>query len=104
MTQLKWLGVAILVQAGAMAPLPPVVAAAVVQQTSRQASSSETVTAKATIVAIDKAKRIVTLRGPKGNDFQVVADERVQRFNDLKVGDTVTATYSQAIAVSVRKP
>ena len=104
MTQLRWLGVVILVQVGPIAtPFPPVVAVAVVQQ-SREVSAGETVTAKATIVAIDKAKRIVTLRGPKGNDFQVVADERVQRFNDLKVGDTVTATYSQAVAVRVRKP
>ena len=55
-------------------------------------------------MAIDKAKRMVTLRGPRGNDVEVHADDKVQRFNDLKVGDTITATYSEAIAVHVRKP
>jgi len=104
MTQLNWLGVAVLVHLGSFAtPLPQVAAAAVVQQT-RSVAAGGTVTAKATIVAIDKAKRIVTLRGPKGNDFELQADERVQRFDELKVGDTITATYAQAIALSVRKP
>lgn len=103
MTQLNWLGVVILVQLGSLPPAPPVAAVAVVQQ-SREVSAADTVTVKATITAIDKAKRIVTLRGPRGNDVQVYADERVQRFNELKVGDTVTATYSQAVAIRVRKP
>jgi len=66
--------------------------------------AADVITARARIIAIDKENRIVTLRGPKGNDVAVKADEKVQRFNELKIGDIVTATYSQAVAVSVRKP
>jgi len=65
---------------------------------------ADTITFKATIVAIDKENRMVTLRGPRGNDVAVHADERVQRFNELKVGDIITASYTQALAVRVRKP
>ena len=70
----------------------------------RELTATETTSKKATIVAIDKAKRIVTLRGPQGEDWTVYADERVQRFNELKVGDVITASYSQALAVRIRKP
>ena len=70
----------------------------------RELTATETTTKKATIVAIDKDKRMVTLRGPKGEDWTVYADERVQRFNELKVGDVITAAYSQALAVRIRKP
>ncbi|HET9942268.1 MAG TPA: hypothetical protein VFR05_02940 [Terriglobia bacterium] len=66
--------------------------------------AADTITFKATIVAIDKENRMVTLRGPRGNDVAVYADQRVQRFNELKVGDIVTASYTQALAVRVRKP
>jgi Cu/Ag efflux protein CusF len=68
------------------------------------ALAADVITAKATIIAIDKENRIVTLRGPKGNDVAVKADQNVQRFNELKIGDIVTATYAQAVAVRVRKP
>jgi Cu/Ag efflux protein CusF len=78
--------------------------AAAAQQGTKGIAKSSSTTAKATIVAIDKENRVVTLRGPKGNDVLVHADERVQRFNDLKVGDVITATYSDSIAVNVRKP
>jgi Cu/Ag efflux protein CusF len=67
-------------------------------------SVTESVTLKATIEAIDKANRIITLKGPKGNLVNVKADESVKRFDELKVGDVVSATYSESIAVHVRKP
>jgi Cu/Ag efflux protein CusF len=66
--------------------------------------TAQTITSRATIVAIDPKTRMVTLKGPSGQNFEVHADERVQRFNQLKVGDIVTATYSQALAVRIRKP
>jgi hypothetical protein len=67
-------------------------------------SVTEAVTVKATIEAIDKTNRIVTLKGPKGRLIDVKADESVKRFDELKVGDVVSATYSESIAVHVRKP
>jgi hypothetical protein len=67
-------------------------------------SVTEAVTVKATIEAIDKTNRIVTLRGPRGHLVDVKAGEKVKRFDELKVGDVVSATYSESIAVHVRKP
>src|SRR5262245_4460659 len=78
--------------------------AAAAQQGTKGIARSASTTVKATIIAIDKDKRMVTLRGPKGNDVIVHADDNVQRFNDLKVGDVVTATYTEFVAVNVRKP
>ena len=62
------------------------------------------ITRTATIEAIDKANRTVTLKGPAGNSFDVKAPDQMEGFNALKVGDQVTATYSAAVAVSLRKP
>jgi hypothetical protein len=67
-------------------------------------SVTEAVTVRATIVAIDKDNRIVTLKGPKGNLVELKADESVRRFNELKVGDIISATYSESIAVQLRRP
>jgi Cu/Ag efflux protein CusF len=102
MTQFRWIGKTLIGLGVLTIGVLPTLAIA--SQTSSAIARGETVTAQATVVAIDKAKRMVTLRGPKGNDFNVYADEHVQRFNELKVGDVVTATYAEALAVSVRKP
>ncbi len=66
--------------------------------------NAQKVTVSATIEAIDKASRLITLKGPKGNVATVYADDSIKRFDELKVGDTVSATYYESIAVNVRKP
>jgi hypothetical protein len=62
------------------------------------------VTITATIEAIDKANRAVTLKGPKGNSIEVNVADQMEGFNTLKVGDQVSATYFEAIVVEVSKP
>src|SRR6185436_1114330 len=74
------------------------------QYESKGITRSTSTTVKATIIAIDKEHRNVTLRGPQGNDTIVHADDKVQRFNELKVGDVVSATYTESVALNVRKP
>jgi hypothetical protein len=69
-----------------------------------QVTESTPVTVTATIEAIDKATRVVTLKGPAGNSVEIKAPAEMEGFNSLKVGDLVSATYHQAVAVSVRKP
>jgi Cu/Ag efflux protein CusF len=64
---------------------------------------TESVTIQATIEAIDATAKTVTLKGPKGNLVDVDASG-FPRFSQLKVGDVVTATYSESLAVQVRKP
>ena len=60
------------------------------------------ITAK--IEAIDSANREVTLKGPLGNMVTFVADERIKRLNEFKVGDYVTAKYFVAVAGELREP
>lgn len=69
-----------------------------------QVSESESVTMKASIEVIDKTARTVTLKGPRGNLVTVQAGESVKRFDQLKVGDVVTATFTLAVAARIRKP
>jgi hypothetical protein len=67
-------------------------------------AEAKPVTVTATIEAIDKANRTVILKGPQGVSVEINAPEQMEGFNSLKVGDQVTATYFEAIAVNVRKP
>jgi len=64
---------------------------------------SEKITMKATVEAIDPTGRTVTLKGPKGNLKTFQVDESVKRFNEVKVGDEITATYFESVALEVRK-
>ena len=69
-----------------------------------QVVDKASVTAKATIDAIDQTNRLITLKLENGDTAVVKADPSMKRFNELKVGDVVTATYTQSLAVRVRKP
>jgi hypothetical protein len=64
----------------------------------------ETVDMSATVQDIDKTKRTVTLKGPQGNLITTKVDQSVQAFDSLKVGDTVHARYTEAMAISVETP
>jgi Cu/Ag efflux protein CusF len=65
--------------------------------------SRETQTIKATVQKVDKEKREVTLKGEGGNTVTVRVPETARNFDQIKVGDTVTAKYTQSVAVAVRK-
>jgi Cu/Ag efflux protein CusF len=62
------------------------------------------VTIKATIEAIDSTNRLVTLKGSKGDTVTLPVDEDVVRFDQMKVGDTVTATYEESVAYEIEAP
>jgi hypothetical protein len=58
----------------------------------------------AEVVAIDQAKREITLKGPEGNTVTLAVGEAVKRLDEVKVGDYVRADYLVSVAVEVRKP
>ena len=64
----------------------------------------EAVDVVATIKAIDKEKRAVTLELPDGQEVTTKVDKSVEAFDTLEVGDSVHARYTKAIAISVEKP
>lgn len=61
-------------------------------------------TATVTIAAINPATRAVTLRSQNGNEDTFTVGPDVTRFDQLKVGDTIRATYYESVVFQVRKP
>jgi hypothetical protein len=57
----------------------------------------------AQVVAIDKATRTVTLKGPQGNAVDIVAGDEVKNFDQIKLGDFVVARYAQALTLELQK-
>ena len=67
-------------------------------------SQAAEVTRTAVIQAIDSKNRIVTLKAADGQVADVVCGPDVQRFDALKVGDTVTFRYQESIVYAIQKP
>jgi ABC-type Fe3+-hydroxamate transport system substrate-binding protein len=65
---------------------------------------SDKVTVKATVEAIDHTNRVVALKGPQGNIVELSVDDSVKRFDNLKIGDVVTASYYESVAYDIKKP
>jgi hypothetical protein len=59
--------------------------------------------ATATITAIDPSSREVKLKGPQGNEFAVTAGPEVKNFDNMKVGDSVTVQYFEALSLELTK-
>lgn len=53
---------------------------------------------------IDRDQREVTLKGPLGNIVKVKVDPSVGNLERIKKGDQITATRTEALAVSVEAP
>jgi len=64
---------------------------------------SEAVEAQATVTAIDMKTRMVTLKGPEGNETTIHVDKRARNLPQVKVGDVVKVAYVQQVAWQVRK-
>jgi hypothetical protein len=62
----------------------------------------ETVTA--TVEAIDQGTRTLSLKLADGTYETIVAPASVERFNAIKVGDTLKATYYDNIVLRVKRP
>jgi len=83
---------------------PPAPKAAVVAASSPgQATMAAAVTVSATVTAIDKATRLVTLKGPEGKLTTITAGPDVRNFDQVKVGDVVTVRYMEALTLTLMK-
>ncbi len=85
-----------------LAQQPPAGGAALVSEPGK-ATAVRAVEVSAKVVGIDKATRTVTLKGPKGNVFDIVASDDVKNFDQVKVGDSVVARYAQALTLELKK-
>ncbi|HEY6966340.1 MAG TPA: hypothetical protein VI229_02640 [Burkholderiales bacterium] len=86
----------------AFAQKPGVTGGAVVASEPGKAAAVSTIEVTATVVAIDKATRTVTLKGPQ-RVVDVVAGDEVKNFDQIKVGDAIKATYVEALTLELKK-
>jgi hypothetical protein len=90
-----------LVPLAAQAQSAPNTQSAVVTGPGKVAGAATTeVTAK--VVAVDPAQRTVTLQSASGKTRTIEVGDQVRNFDQIKVGDTVHAKYTQALALQIK--
>lgn len=57
----------------------------------------------ASVQAVNKADRTVTIKGPRGNVQTVTAGPEVKNFDQIKVGDNVALRYMEALSLELKK-
>lgn len=65
---------------------------------------THTVTMDGTVETIDHSKRVVTIKKTTGEFVTLDVPEGAQRFNEIKVGDKVQATYNNNVTVRLKPP
>lgn len=68
-----------------------------------RAEVARAVKVSATVSAIDKATRTITLKAADGKEFPVVAGPEVRNFDQIKVGSEVVVGFLQALALDLKK-
>jgi hypothetical protein len=87
----------------AAAQKPDVKGGAVVASEPGKAVVARAVEISAQVVAIDKATRVVTLKGPDGNVVDVLVGDEVKNFSQIKVGDFVMVRFLQSLSLELQK-
>ncbi len=58
----------------------------------------------AIVQAVDLKTRMVTLKGPDGNEFEIYAGKEVVNLPQVEIGDEVVVTYTEDLLVRMAKP
>jgi Cu/Ag efflux protein CusF len=69
-------------------------------QTKEIPGTATTITA--TVEAIDATTRTLTVKGPAGNYVPITVPKSVQRFSEIKVGDTISARYYDNVVLRLK--
>ncbi|HYN59583.1 MAG TPA: hypothetical protein VET87_08520 [Rubrivivax sp.] len=67
-----------------------------------KAAMAGVVKVTATVVAIDTGTRTLTLKGAKGQVVDVIVPPEAKKFDQIRVGDTVTAEYARALTLELK--
>jgi hypothetical protein len=65
---------------------------------------TQTVTLSGTVETIDHARRTVNIKTPDGKFQTVDVPPSAKRFDELKVGDTVSITYNNTVSARLKPP
>lgn len=57
-----------------------------------------------TVEAVDAEKRLITLKGPQGNEGVYEVGDQVKRLSEIKAGDKINAEYKVAAVAELREP
>ncbi len=79
-------------------------AAAAVTQEKPTISESITMTAEATVTAINHETREVTLQDSTGQSFSFIASDEVRNLAQVEVGDLLSVDYMEAVNIQVLGP
>ena len=66
-------------------------------------TAAEAIQLQGKVKSIDKTARKVVVVGPNGNEVEFVLGDEARNFDQIKKGDLVTLTYTQALALELRK-
>jgi Cu/Ag efflux protein CusF len=64
----------------------------------------QSITSTAVVKKVDMKTRNLTLKGEDGDTFKVQVPDNISRLENVKPGDQLTLNYTEAVAVSLRKP
>ncbi len=67
-----------------------------------KAAMAGTVKVSAVVVAIDSASRVATLKGANGKIVDVTVPPEAKKFDDIRVGDTVSVEYARALTLELK--
>jgi hypothetical protein len=88
---------------GAAPPAARAQATSEVTTSPGKGSVSQTVKMTATVVSIDMGSRDVTLIDAQGKMHVVNVSDQARNLDQVKVGDKVTAVYTEAISLQLKK-
>jgi Cu/Ag efflux protein CusF len=61
------------------------------------------VEALVTVVSVDKEKRVVVLRGPRGNEVELQVPPEAQNLDRVKKGSVFRVKYAEALAIAITR-
>lgn len=72
-------------------------------QPPKAAMAGAEVEALVTVVSIDKAKRTVVFRGPRGNEVEMQVPPQAQNLDQVKKGSVFRVRYAEAVAIAITR-
>jgi hypothetical protein len=91
------------ISAGALAQAPGAQGGTMTATAPGKGVVANTIEVTASVEAVNKATREVTIKGPRGHVETVVAGPEVKNFDQIKVGDKVVLRYVEALSLELKK-
>jgi hypothetical protein len=91
------------ISAGALAQAPGAQGGTMTATAPGKGVVANTIEITASVEAVNKATREVTIKGPRGHVETVVAGPEVKNFDQIKVGDKVVLRYVEALSLELKK-